>query len=221
MGQPYQKMDAAAGTGPADARPTPRLSGMAILHKAQLTPSKLELLAAWLATQPWCDGPAGQPVARVAAARFDDPDGAVGIETMLVRAGDGPVLHVPLTYRAAPLAGAEAHLIGTTRHSVLGERWVYDAAGDPVYLAEVTDVIRCRGHEAAEEVDTDGQLVPREPDLKLTGSCSPGDAGPVEVVVDRVPTIAVGPADEGVLTGCWSGQETPVVLVRLVRPGRH
>ncbi|MER5425058.1 maltokinase N-terminal cap-like domain-containing protein [Streptosporangium roseum] len=46
-------------------------------------------------------GPAGE-VPRVAAFRFDDPAGAVGIETMLVPTGDGPVHRVPLTYRDAP-----------------------------------------------------------------------------------------------------------------------
>ncbi|MEV6305919.1 hypothetical protein AB0M02_41355 [Actinoplanes sp. NPDC051861] len=187
---------------------------MAILHKAQITPSKLELLRAWLPAQPWYDGPAEPELTRVAAARFDDPDGEVGIETMLVRAGEGPALHVPLTYRAAPLEGGEAFLVGTTQHSVLGERWVYDATGDPVYLAETARVIREGDHQAIEEVEG----VPREPDLKLAGS-GVDETGPVEVQVNRIPTIAVDPADEGVLTGCWTGQETPVVLVHLLRAG--
>ncbi|MFC7533773.1 hypothetical protein [Actinoplanes sp. GCM10030250] len=190
---------------------------MAILHKAQITPSKLELLSSWLPRQPWYDGPAEPVLARVAAARFDDPEGEVGIETLLVRAGDGPVLHVPLTYRGAPLAGAEEFLVGTTQHSVLGERWVYDGTGDPAYLAEAARVIRKSGHQAAEQVDTGGELVSRDPDLTLSGSGSPGSAGPISVQVNRIPTIAVDPADEGVLTGCWSGQETPVVLVHLRR----
>jgi len=33
---------------------------------------------------------------------------------------------VPLTYRGAPLDGAEDALVGTTEHGVLGRRWVYD-----------------------------------------------------------------------------------------------
>jgi hypothetical protein len=192
---------------------------MAILHKAKITPTKIELLSAWLPAQPWYDGPASPEVSRVAAARFDDPAGAVGVETMLVRAGEGPVLHVPVTYRAAPLADAESFLIGTTQHSVLGERWVYDASGDPVYLAEAVRVIRQGGSEAPEEVqDETGARVAREPDLKLNGS-GVEDSGPVRVEVNRIPTIAVDPSDEGVLTGCWSGQESPVVLVRLVPAG--
>jgi hypothetical protein len=205
---------------------------MALLHKATITPSKLELLAAWLPTRPWYDGPAEPELTRVAAARFDDPDGEVGIETLIVRAGDGPAWQIPLTYRGAPLDGAEAYLVGTVEHSVLGKRWVYDATGDPVYVAELTRVIREGGHEAPEEVDNGGERVSREPDLKLSGSGAgtppageitghrDGDptvvrAGAVELVVSRVPLVAVDPADAGVLTGCWPGQETPVALVHL------
>jgi Maltokinase N-terminal cap domain len=33
---------------------------------------------------------------------------------------------VPLTYRAGACAGAEAGLLGTAGHGVLGRRWVYD-----------------------------------------------------------------------------------------------
>jgi len=118
---------------------------MALLHQADLTPTKLELLAAWLPTRGWYPGPTGTAVlpdsapqaslelTRVAGYRFDDPAGEVGVETILVQAGDGPVVQVPLTYRGAPLSDAEAFLVGTTDHSVLGKRWVYDACGDPVY----------------------------------------------------------------------------------------
>ncbi|MBB2948697.1 hypothetical protein FB565_008480 [Actinoplanes lutulentus] len=203
---------------------------MALLHKAQITPSKLELLAAWLPTRPWYDGEG--PLSRVAAARFDDPAGEVGVETMLVRAGDGPVLHVPLTYRGAPLDGAEEHLIGVTEHSVLGKRWVYDGTGDPVYVATLVEVIRSAGSEAVEEIESDGARVTREVDLTLTGSGAEvapataitghADGDPTVIATDaltlnvnRVPLIAVDPADRGVLSGCWSGQETPAVLVHL------
>ena len=67
---------------------------MALLHRATLRPTKLELLTAWLPDRPWYRG-AGDPV-RVTGFRFDDPDGEVGIETLLVRAGNGPLLQVPV-----------------------------------------------------------------------------------------------------------------------------
>ncbi|MEI2826114.1 MAG: hypothetical protein V9F04_06650 [Dermatophilaceae bacterium] len=47
----------------------------------------------------------------------------------------------PLTYRSAPLAGADRALVGTIEHSVLGTRWVYDAPHDPAYVAELLRTI--------------------------------------------------------------------------------
>ena len=123
------------------------MSGTATIHEAQLTPSKLELLAQWLPSQPWFTGDAGD-LERVASFRFVDPDGEVGIETMIVRSG-GLVYQVPLTYRDEALDGEDAYLVGTTDHSVLGKRWVYDATGDPVYVAELIRVI----HEGDNEAD--------------------------------------------------------------------
>ncbi|MGH3742660.1 MAG: maltokinase N-terminal cap-like domain-containing protein, partial [Micromonosporaceae bacterium] len=67
---------------------------MALLHRATLHPTKLELLAGWLPGRRWFRGEAASEVVRVASYRFDDPAGEVGIETMLVRAADGPVLQV-------------------------------------------------------------------------------------------------------------------------------
>ena len=104
---------------------------MAILYQATLNPSKLNLLNAWLPSRPWSSGVTDTQ--SVGAYRFDDPAGEVGMEAFLLKAGDGSVLHVPLTYRGAPLAGAEEFLIATTEHSVLGRRWVYDGCGDPLW----------------------------------------------------------------------------------------
>ena len=104
---------------------------MALLHRATIRPTKAELLADWVPTQPW-----GEPeIGLVGAYRFDDPQGEVGIETHVLSTPDGHLLHVPLTYRGAPLDGAEQFLICTMEHSVLGQRWIYDATGDPVYAA--------------------------------------------------------------------------------------
>ena len=50
---------------------------MALIHRATIRPTKLELLTDWVPSQPW-----GEPVLDlVGAFRFDDPDGEVGIET--------------------------------------------------------------------------------------------------------------------------------------------
>jgi len=105
---------------------------MALLHRATLTPSKLDLLTAWLPNQPWGPDP-GAGIETVAAFRFDDPDGQVGMETHLVVAGDD-LFQVPFTYRNEPLADAGTALVGTTEHSALGTRWVYDGLHDPQFV---------------------------------------------------------------------------------------
>lgn len=121
---------------------------MAIVHRATVTPSKIELVTAWLDRQAW--GGAGE-VEKIGGYRFDDPDGEVGVEALLVRRGPY-VLHVPLTYRAAPLADAETHLVGTMEHSVLGRRWIYAAAGDPVALACFAEALAGSRDQAGEDL---------------------------------------------------------------------
>ena len=108
------------------------------------------------------------------AYRFDDPAGDVGLEAFLLQAGDGSVLHVPVTYRAAPLAGAGAFLIGTTEHSVLGKRWVYDGCGDPVWATALATAVLTGGAQAELLVDVDGRLEPREATATVLGSGSAG-----------------------------------------------
>src|SRR4051794_8672695 len=142
---------------------------MALLHHATLTPSKAELLAAWLPGRPWA---AGAEVPPVATYRLDDPDGEVGIEGMLLAAGDGRVVHAPLTYRGAPLPGGEDFLVGTTDHSVLGPRWVYDACADPVFAFALADTVVSGGTEAEQYFEVDGVRQVRESSTTLRGSGS-------------------------------------------------
>ena len=49
---------------------------MAVIHRATLTPGKLELLAGWLPARPWCPGV--EDLRQLGAYRFDDPAGEVG-----------------------------------------------------------------------------------------------------------------------------------------------
>ncbi len=206
---------------------------MALLHRAELRPTKLELLAAWLPGRHWFQGPAGADVVRVAGYRFDDPAGAVGIETMLVRAGDGPVHQVPLTYRDAPLDGADDWLVGTTEHSVLGPRWVYDACGDPVYAAALAAAILAGTGQAEEFFEVDGERRYREPSMTLTGggAADAPTVGAIRRVVDGDPALigtdtvelavlrhpGAGAERAGVpLLGAWPGQPTPLPLAYAV-----
>ncbi|MEP7159612.1 MAG: 1,4-alpha-glucan branching protein GlgB [Dermatophilaceae bacterium] len=85
---------------------------------------------------------------RLGSFRFDDPAGAVGTETLIVADEHGatPVVYqVPLTYRDAPLAGAEHALVGICEHPVLGTRYVYDAPHDPVYVAALMALLSSGG----------------------------------------------------------------------------
>ena len=112
---------------------------MALFHAATITPTKAELIAEWAPTRPWGPAP-DDPVEVIGSYRFDDPEGRVGMETHLIAAG-GVLFQVPLTYREAPLDGAEDALITKMEHSALGTRWVYDGLRDPrlvLMLAAVT-----------------------------------------------------------------------------------
>ncbi|MEH0936574.1 CG0192-related protein [Micromonospora psammae] len=208
---------------------------MALLHRAEIRPTKLEMLTDWLPGRSWWRGPVTAGLTRVAGYRFDDPAGAVGIETLLVRAGDGPVHQVPLTYRDAPLAGADDWLVGTTRHSVLGPRWVYDACGDPVHAAALASAILTGAGQAQEYYEVDGVREVRASSMTITSSgashSGPPPVGAVRAVRDGDLTVTVtdsveltvvrrpGGADvpRGArLTGTWPGQSNPVPLAYAV-----
>lgn len=179
------------------------MSGTAEIHEATLTPTKLELLATWLPSQTWFEG-TGADVTKVGSFRFVDPDGEVGIETILVSSG-GVTYQVPLTYRGAPLEEAARALIGTLEHSVLGTRWVYDAVGDPVYVAELFRVI----HEG----DTEADLSRGTKTVTVVGSGitlvsnAATEAARIIRVLDGG-QLPLGRAPLGTLTGRWSEGDT-------------
>ena len=202
---------------------------MALIYKVTMSPTKLELLAGWLPGRPWFSG--APELHQVGAYRFDDPAGEVGVETLLLRSADGTVLQVPLTYRGAPVDGAERYLVGTAEHPALGRRWVYDGCGDPVWAATLAAAMLTGDGQAQEFVDAGGEApVPRASTVTVRGSGTPGtpvpavgplgyqDEGPVSrvgagtfelVVVRTVGTVP--PATDQTLIGRWDGGE-PVVL---------
>jgi len=172
---------------------------------------------------------------RLGSYRFDDPDGEVGIETHLLGTVDGQVLQVPLTYRGAPVTGAEASLITTMTHSTLGERWVYDGCHDPVYLTALITVILTGGREADLYAATDHGLVLEPGTTHVCGS-GPStavlalttpvvshdetttniDVG-VRLVLPRV-VVATVPGAGPALSGTWPGQVIPCVLATVRVP---
>ncbi|MBA8824312.1 hypothetical protein FHX42_001659 [Saccharopolyspora lacisalsi] len=114
---------------------------------ATLTPRFSDFLPAWLAQQPWYSGSGAPSPSPIGYFRFEDPAGAVGMETHLVSTGSERY-QIPMSYRSAPIGktalrpcDADA-LITTAEHSVLGTRWIYDAVADPVWRNELLRLVR-------------------------------------------------------------------------------
>ncbi|MFD7444746.1 1,4-alpha-glucan branching protein [Streptomyces sp. NPDC059909] len=145
---------------------------MAVIHRTTLKPTKLELLTSWLPSRPWYRGGAGEPdLVKAGGFRLDDPQGEVGIEFIVVAdtSGPRPVTYLtPLTYRGAPLDGADHALVGTMEHGVLGRRWAYDGCHDPVLVSQLLALIEGR-------VQAQDQSTSDTPDREVTRSCTGDD----------------------------------------------
>ncbi|GAB1642170.1 maltokinase N-terminal cap-like domain-containing protein [Krasilnikovia sp. MM14-A1259] len=167
---------------------------MAVIHNTNLTPNKLELLTAWLPGRPWYSAGTGAPdLAKAGGFRLDDPEGVVGIEFLVVTdsARTEPTAYlVPMTYRGAPLAGADHALVGTMEHGVLGRRWAYDGCHDPVLVAQLLALIDGRA-------PAQNQNVSDTPDREVTRSCVRGELAAADFtappVDDRTGTELAGP----------------------------
>jgi hypothetical protein len=204
---------------------------MALYHVATVTPTKADLIAAWVPAQPW--GPAADtPLDMIGSYRFDDPDGRVGMETHLVAAG-GAILQVPLTYRDAPLEGAEDALITEMEHSVLGNRWVYDGLHDPTLVVMLAAVTMTGQGEALGMFLHKGRWYASPSKVRIAGGGWSLERVPVdgfvlesaegtdavlrndrfELTVHRRPVPAPRPTIA--LTATWEGQPDPVVLAEL------
>ncbi|WP_330234614.1 maltokinase N-terminal cap-like domain-containing protein [Streptomyces sp. NBC_00566] len=179
---------------------------MAVIHKTTLTPTKVELLTSWLPGRPWYRGSGTPELERTGGFRLDDPEGEVGIEFMVVTDGSTPeptAYLVPLTYRGAPLDGAEDALIGTTEHGVLGKRWVYDGCHDPVLTTELLALIGGTAQAMAQRVsDT--------PDHEVTRSCT-GEPLPTA-------THTPAPAEDADGTSVPAPHGTVLRVHRVLRP---
>lgn len=183
---------------------------MAIIYRADLSPTKPEILHAFLSARSWGDG--GE-ITVLGAYRFDDPTGEVGVECHLVQAGD-TVFHLPLTYRAAPVEDGEDAFVGTMQHSVLGERYVYDGLGDEVAIDCFARALAGEQEQAVLEVhDGDEAVEISPPSVRLRLEVDEGEQPPslTALMEDGVPfTVArtVGGLDGTVrLTATWDGGE--------------
>ena len=125
-----------------------------------------------------------------------------------VSTGQPVTYHVPLTYRGAPLAGAEGALLGTSEHGVLGRRWVHDGAHDPVVAAALDAFVHGRV-EAQHQRESDTP----EPTVVVSGS--PGG----DVAVELVRVLGRAAAAPGHVEAGWSLPDGttvrgPVALLR-------
>lgn len=166
---------------------------MATIHHTTVKPTKLELLTTWLPTRPWYAGGGAPELSRAGGFRLDDPEGEVGIEFMVAvdTSGTEPVTYlVPLTYRGAPLPGAEHALVGTMEHGVLGPRWAYDGCHDPVLTGELFALIEGRAQAQAQSLtDTPDREVTRS----YTGSGLPAADAPAAPLDDATGTRLPAP----------------------------
>lgn len=194
---------------------------MAEIHKgASITPTKLELLAAWMGSQRWYAGKGTSPSPRrLASWRLGDPAGEVGVEVLVVADDSGPspvVYQVPLTYRAAPLASIDHALVGVTEHSVLGTRWVYDAPHDPVYAAQLLELVqgRVRAESSAASDAFDDTVV-----------ATPGPAWTREVTVQGSRVLSGEQSNTSVILDCVdaAGDSVPVIakVFRMLSAGEN
>lgn len=216
---------------------------MALLHvHATISPTKAEVVALWLRSQPWLESDATDlglaDLEMIGSYRFDDPAGEVGLEVMLARLGDGTVVQVPLTYRGSALDGGEDFWVCTMNHSVLGDRWIYAGAGDPVFVTALVDAICTGATEATMQFEDDGMLKTRESTVNVRGSGESGAADEVEWISAEwigaetgrqhttvhtsagdlsIPHLLDPGAAAGglVLTGRYPGVDVDVVLARL------
>lgn len=104
------------------------MSGISIIENAVLKPTKREVAEQWLGY-----------FEHIGSYRFVDPDGQVGIESLIGFDLDRRLVQMPVTYRSAEF-DAE-HTLTTMDHSVLGTRYVSNAMGDPVAVREYIRVI--------------------------------------------------------------------------------
>jgi hypothetical protein len=115
---------------------------------------------------------------------------------------------VPFTYRSTPLDGADAHLVGTSEHSALGKRYVYDGCADPVWAAAVMSTILTGGIQAQMQVERDGQLVDVPARLPVRGSGTAGTRVPAITSIESV-------SGDGPVTTVVAGSVT-IALARVV-----
>lgn len=181
---------------------------MGIVYNTSMSPSKDELVSAWLPQQDFYTGQGTPKLQHIGGFRLEDPQGKVGVELRIYADHSDTsdvVYHLPLTYREAPLPGGEKYLIGTSEHAILGERFIYDAAGDPVFRTQARELLA--GKITAQH---HSQSFTDDPRIKVRGQVAGKEA-----VIIRKPVSGASNA-HGVI-GYWEnalGQELTGLVLR-------
>ncbi len=143
----------------------------------------------------------------------------MGVETLILadEAGPEPVVYqVPLTYRGEPLGSADHALVGTMEHSVLGRRWVYDGPHDPVYAAQLLELVQGRVQAASSKV-------PGAVEESVAGVPQPSWGTEVHVRTSRV--LSGEQSNTSVILDCDlpDGHHTPLIVkvFRMLSPGEN
>ena len=142
------------------------MSGTAQIYDAVLHPTKEEFTARF-----------GAVVTLLGSYRLVDPADEVGIEIHIGRDGEGRLVQMPTTYRAEELDPAATFC--SVDHSVLGTRWVSNALGDPVAVAQIIRTI-VQGDDGAAYSNDSGPIV----DVLGTGDPKAPEGEPGSVVED-------------------------------------
>jgi hypothetical protein len=138
------------------------MSGVARIYDAELSPSKEDIAARHAGI-----------VTLLGSYRLVDPDDVVGIEVLVGADLDGRTVQLPVTYR--PSEVSPEHTLTEMDHSVLGRRWVSNALGDPVAVAQFIRTI-LEGDDGATRSDG----VPAVLDLRGSGGQEKAEVRDVE-----------------------------------------
>jgi hypothetical protein len=100
-------------------------------------------------------------------------------------------------------------LLGTSQHGVLGRRWIYDAAQDPVALAALDAFVHGRV-----EAQHQNQSFTPEPSVTCSGTIGADAVVELVRVLDGAPAAASGYIEAGWSLPDGTTVRGPVALVR-------
>ena len=170
-----------------------------------------ELLPSWMVRQRWYAGKGRVPVLRrIGGLRLQDPTGEVGIDVHLLldESGASPTIYqVPLTYRGAPLAGADHALVATVeeighgRQGLISTRYVYDAPHDPAFAtallrlmldgATATSDWAVSGEPAGSSVARGHRVTTAIPGQLISSHVLKGEQSNTSIILDLADTLGV------------------------------